>query len=144
MHRCVAFPPPLACSASPSPPPPWQVNLRGVMLGTKHAARVMKEVKVTGGCRGVIINTASVASFRVNVANGGAAETGPMYIPAGAPLGWDRGGWNGRDVRLPAGFLPRPPMVTSARPTPLSARPPASRLLRFQVRRGGAHQAGGL
>lgn len=50
------------------------VNLRGAMLGTKHAARAMK----TAGTKGCIINTASVAGLRVNLSTAGP----PVYIPA--------------------------------------------------------------
>lgn len=42
-----------------------QVNLRAVALGTKHASRAM----IAAGTRGCILNTSSVAGFRVNIAN---------------------------------------------------------------------------
>lgn len=43
----------------------FQVNLRAVALGTKHASRAM----IAAGTRGCILNTSSVAGFRVNIAN---------------------------------------------------------------------------
>jgi NAD(P)-dependent dehydrogenase (short-subunit alcohol dehydrogenase family) len=52
-----------------------QVNLRGVALGTKHAARAMKR----GGRGGCIINTTSIAGLVVNCANSGE----PVLVSAG-------------------------------------------------------------
>lgn len=57
---------------------PAQVNLRGVVLGTKHAARAMKARGGGGGC---IINTTSIAGLEVNCATHG----DPAFVAAG---GW--------------------------------------------------------
>lgn len=56
--------------------PVMQINLRGVVLGTKHASKAM----IAAGTQGVIINTSSIAGYRCNVANSG----DPQFIPAGA------------------------------------------------------------
>jgi NAD(P)-dependent dehydrogenase (short-subunit alcohol dehydrogenase family) len=49
--------------------------LRGVALGTKHAARAIK----AGGRGGVIINTSSVAGITANCSSHG----DPVYVAAG-------------------------------------------------------------
>ncbi|EFN52540.1 hypothetical protein CHLNCDRAFT_138965 [Chlorella variabilis] len=57
-----------------------QVNLRGVVLGTKHAARAMKARGGGGGC---IINTTSIAGLEVNCATHG----DPAFVAAGGKHG---------------------------------------------------------
>ncbi|GAB4822667.1 hypothetical protein N2152v2_009713 [Parachlorella kessleri] len=52
-----------------------EINLRGALLGMKHAARAMKG-RDTRGC---IINTASIAGLRVQLNTLGP----PVYLPAG-------------------------------------------------------------
>jgi hypothetical protein len=104
-HRCnslISLPRSSRSHYLPSMPhsTPPQVMLRGVALGTKHAARAIK----AGGRGGVIINTSSVAGITANCSSHG----DPVYVAAGK-----RQGGRGQGGGGVGGFTRSKRMVTT-------------------------------
>lgn len=89
------------------------VNIRGVFLGTKYAARIMRE---NGG--GSIINTASVAAIRTGYGNHIYSASKAAVLQFTKSVSMELGEENIRVNCILPGFIPTP-MIAMARGVPV-------------------------